>query len=73
MGNPDLSPCGALAPQSVYGHTGYTGTCFWIDPDQKMIYILLTNRVNPTRVNGKISSLDIRTRIQDAIYKAVIP
>lgn len=71
MGNPDLSPCGALAPQSVYGHTGYTGTCFWVDPDEDMIYILLTNRVNPTRMNNKISSMDIRTRIQDAIYKAI--
>ncbi|MDL2264796.1 serine hydrolase [Parabacteroides sp. OttesenSCG-928-G07] len=69
--NPNLSPCGALAPQSVYGHTGYTGTCFWVDPDNQLIYILLTNRVNPNRGNNKLSSLDIRTRIQDAIYKSI--
>ncbi|MDR1937289.1 MAG: serine hydrolase [Tannerellaceae bacterium] len=66
------SPCGALAPASVYGHTGYTGTCFWVDPDNRLIYIFLSNRVNPTRENSKLSSLDIRTRIQDAIYKAMI-
>jgi beta-glucosidase-like glycosyl hydrolase/CubicO group peptidase (beta-lactamase class C family) len=66
------SPCGALAPASVYGHTGYTGTCFWIDPDNQLLYIFLSNRVNPTRENNKLSSLDIRTRIQDAIYKAMI-
>lgn len=65
------SPCGALAPASVYGHTGFTGTCFWVDPDNQLIYIFLTNRVNPTRVNSKLSSLDIRTRIQDAIYKSI--
>ncbi|GAB6394790.1 MAG: Periplasmic beta-glucosidase and related glycosidases [Bacteroidales bacterium] len=69
--NPNLSPCGKLAPASVYGHTGYTGTCFWLDPDNRLIYIFLSNRVNPTRKNNKLSSLSIRTRIQDAIYKAM--
>jgi len=71
VGDPDNSPCGRLAPASVYGHTGYTGTCFWLDPENKLIYIFLSNRVNPTRMNGRLSSLDIRTRIQDAIYKAI--
>ena len=64
------TPCGELAPGSVYGHTGYTGTCFWIDPDSKLIYIFLSNRVHPTRTNNKLSSLNIRTRIQDAIYNS---
>ncbi|MCC8134453.1 MAG: serine hydrolase [Tannerellaceae bacterium] len=71
VGNPKGSPCGALAPRSVYGHTGYTGTCFWVDPDNDLIYIFLSNRVNPTRVNSKLSALEIRKRIQDAIYKAI--
>jgi beta-glucosidase-like glycosyl hydrolase/CubicO group peptidase (beta-lactamase class C family) len=71
VGTPKLSPCGALAPASVYGHTGYTGTCFWVDPDNRLIYIFLCNRVTPTRANNKLSSLDIRARIQDAIYKAI--
>jgi len=71
MGNPQQSPCGALAPASVYGHTGFTGTSFWIDPDNNLIYILLTNRVTPTRMNSKMSKLETRTRIQDAIYRAI--
>ncbi|MCD7977421.1 MAG: serine hydrolase [Tannerellaceae bacterium] len=71
VGNPKSSPCGALAPRSVYGHTGYTGTCFWVDPENDLIYIFLSNRVNPTRVNSKLSALEIRKRIQDAIYKAI--
>jgi beta-glucosidase-like glycosyl hydrolase/CubicO group peptidase (beta-lactamase class C family) len=71
VGTPKSSPCGELAPASVYGHTGYTGTCFWVDPENRLIYIFLSNRVNPTRENNKLSSLNIRTRIQDAIYKAV--
>ncbi|MDO4756174.1 MAG: serine hydrolase, partial [Parabacteroides sp.] len=65
------SPCCDLAPASVYGHTGYTGTCFWIDPDNQLLYIFLSNRVHPTRVNNKLGSLDIRTRIQEVIYKAI--
>ena len=65
------SPCGSLTPPSVYGHTGFTGTCFWVDPDNKMIYIFLSNRVNPSRVGNKLSALDIRTRIQDTIYKSI--
>jgi len=70
-GNGRSSPCGALAPNCVYGHTGYTGTCFWVDPDSQLIYIFLTNRVYPTRANSKLFSLDIRSRIQDAIYKSL--
>lgn len=69
--NHKISPCGQLAPASVYGHTGYTGTCFWVDPDNQLLYIFLSNRVNPTRANNKLSTLDIRTRIQDAIYKSI--
>ncbi|WP_280747957.1 glycoside hydrolase family 3 N-terminal domain-containing protein [Parabacteroides sp. PF5-9] len=68
--NPKASSCGELAPKSVYGHTGFTGTCFWVDPENQLIYIFLSNRVNPTRANNKLSTLDIRTRIQDAIYKS---
>ena len=65
------SPCGLLAPRSVYGHTGFSGTCFWVDPDNQLIYIFLSNRIYPTRANNKLSRLDIRTRIQDAIYKSI--
>ena len=71
MGNVNNSPCGELAPASVYGHTGYTGTCFWIDPDNKLVYIFLCNRVYPSRINSKLFSLNIRTRIQDAIYNSI--
>lgn len=61
-----------LAPQATYGHTGYTGTCFWVDPDNQIIYIFLSNRVYPNRSNNKLSQMNIRTRIQDAIYKSII-
>ena len=69
--NPSRSPCGALAPQAVYGHTGFTGTCFWVDPVNNMFFIFLSNRTYPSRTNTKLFSLDIRSRIHDAIYKAI--
>jgi len=59
-----------LASDQTYGHTGYTGTCFWVDPKYNLVYIFLSNRVNPT-VTDKLSQLGIRRRIQDAIYEAI--
>lgn len=59
------------ADESTFGHTGFTGTCVWVDPARELVYIFLSNRVHPTRDNGKLSSLSIRGRIQDVILKAV--
>jgi len=69
--NPKASPCGKQTPPSVYGHTGFTGTCFWVDPDNQLIYIFLSNRVYPSRTPNKLSSMEIRERIQDEIYNAL--
>ncbi len=60
-----------IAPLSTFGHTGFTGTCFWVDPENEIVYIFLSNRIAPTRWNNKLSQLDIRTRIQETIYKAL--
>ena len=60
-----------LASSKTYGHTGYTGTCVWVDPQYNLVYIFLSNRVNPT-VTNKLSKLNIRERIQDEIYKAIL-
>lgn len=61
----------ALASPQTFGHTGYTGTCVWVDPKYDLVYIFLSNRVYPTRDNNKISQLLIRGKIQDAIYRAL--
>lgn len=66
------SPTSYGTPSGTYGHTGFTGTCFWVDPDNKLIYIFLSNRVNESRVNRKLISMGIRTRIQEAIYRSLI-
>lgn len=66
------SPCGELAPASVYGHTGFTGTCAWVDPDNKLVYVFLSNRTYGTQpwVN-RLSRLNIREEIQDAVYESL--
>ena len=69
--SPSRSPCGLLTPEATYGHTGYTGTCFWIDPVNNTFFIFLSNRTYPSRMHTQLFSLDIRTRIQDTIYKAM--
>ena len=68
-GNGTGYPSSNASPDS-FGHTGYTGTCVWVDPDQKLVYIFLSNRVYPSASN-KLNSLRIRPRIQDAIYEAI--
>ncbi|HEU4903937.1 MAG TPA: glycoside hydrolase family 3 N-terminal domain-containing protein, partial [Flavisolibacter sp.] len=61
----------ALASQQTFGHTGFTGTCVWVDPKADLVYIFLSNRVYNTRANNLLGQLNIRGRIQDEIYKVL--
>lgn len=61
-----------LASPQTFGHTGFTGTCVWVDPKYNLVFIFLSNRVNPTRNNPLLSQLNIRGKIQDAIYAAIM-
>ena len=56
----------------TFGHTGFTGTCVWVDPKQKLVYIFLSNRVTPTRENNKLSQMKIRPTIQEAVYQSIM-
>lgn len=60
-----------LASPRTFGHTGFTGTCVWVDPQYNIIYIFLSNRVNPTRNNPNLGNMNIRGEIQDAFYRAL--
>lgn len=62
--------CGCLSRKS-FGHSGFTGILAWADPEEEIVYIFLSNRVYPDASNRKLISLDIRTRIQKAIYEAI--
>lgn len=54
-----------------FGHTGFTGTMCWADPETQMVYVFLSNRVNPDAENKKIQTMDIRTKIQAVAYSVL--
>ncbi|MDC0307875.1 beta-lactamase family protein [Planctomycetaceae bacterium] len=60
---------GTLLSASAFGHTGFTGTSLWIDPEKDLFLILLSNRVHPTRKNSR--HLAVRREFADAIVRAV--
>jgi CubicO group peptidase (beta-lactamase class C family) len=64
------SPTSLYASSRTFGHTGFTGTCIWIDPEFNLVYVFLSNRVYPDRSTKLISS-NIRSRIQDIIYQSI--
>ncbi|OGX82876.1 glycosyl hydrolase [Hymenobacter lapidarius] len=64
-------PTSNLSPASTFGHTGFTGTCVWMDPENNILYIFLSNRVYPDAGNNKLRQYNIRTRIHDVIYKSM--
>ena len=71
---PDVSkssPCYDGVPLSVFGHTGFTGTCVWSDPKNNLTYIFLSNRVYPNAENNQLVKMNIRTDLQEVIYKAL--
>jgi beta-N-acetylhexosaminidase len=59
------------ASEKSYGHAGFTGTLAWVDPEEELVYIFLSNRVYPTRNNNKLAKLNTRTNIQQVIYEAI--
>ncbi len=64
-------PTSYYASGKTFGHTGFTGTCIWVDPEFKLVYIFLSNRVHPDMTNNKLLTANIRSRIQDVIYQAI--
>lgn len=69
--NPENSPTCEEANPEVYGHLGFTGTVFWVDPKEDMFFIFLCNRVNPTRDSFEFNKLNMRPRLFSQLYKAL--
>jgi beta-N-acetylhexosaminidase len=61
---------GSYFSAASYGHTGFTGTSIWIDPEKGLFVILLTNRVNPSRDNQR--HIPLRRALADAVQQAVV-
>jgi beta-glucosidase-like glycosyl hydrolase/CubicO group peptidase (beta-lactamase class C family) len=59
------------APANSFGHTGFTGTYIWADPDNDLSIVFLSNRVNPNAEPNKLAQMGIRTQIQKTIYQAL--
>lgn len=70
LGFEDSYPCPA-APPASFGHSGYTGTFVWADPESGLLFVFLSNRVYPTRDNNKLSDLYIRKSILQTLYEAI--
>ena len=58
------------ASAKTFGHTGFTGTAVWADPEKKLVFIFLSNRINPT-VNDLLQKMNVRTKIFETIYQSL--
>ncbi len=63
--------CGCVSRKS-FGHSGFTGTYTWADPDEELVYVFLSNRTYPSATNTLLVKSGLRTRIQQAIYDSII-
>ncbi len=70
----ERSPDSNAAPSTSdasFGHSGFTGTFTWADPEHDLVYVFLSNRVHPTRENTRLYQLNTRTNIQQVLYDAL--
>jgi CubicO group peptidase (beta-lactamase class C family) len=70
-GTPGDYPCPGASPSS-FGHSGFTGTFVWADPEHEITYVFLSNRVFPTRENGLLYDMNIRTSILQSVYDSIV-
>ena len=66
-----LGPTCQCVSASSFGHTGFTGTMTWADPKTGLLYVFLSNRVNPDAENNKLVEMNVRTRIQEVLAKCI--
>jgi len=59
------------AGPNSFGHTGFTGTMCWVDPDNGLLFVFMSNRVYPTRNNSKLYELNIRPNLHQIFYDAI--
>lgn len=65
------SPVAECVPLSTYGHTGFSGTLMWMDPDNELLFIFLSNRICPNAYNTKLTKNNIRSDIHEIIYRSI--
>ena len=67
----DSGPTCGCVSMSSFGHSGFTGTYTWADPEENLVYVFLSNRTYPDVNNRKLIRSDLRTKIQQRIYDAI--
>jgi beta-glucosidase-like glycosyl hydrolase/CubicO group peptidase (beta-lactamase class C family) len=60
------------ASSKTFGHTGFTGTCTWADPENNLVYVFLSNRVHPSGSDALLK-MSVRPKIHETIYQALMP
>ncbi|MFN4972094.1 MAG: glycoside hydrolase family 3 N-terminal domain-containing protein [Bacteroidota bacterium] len=65
------SPVPSSMSAQTFGHTGFTGTAAWADPKHELVIVFLSNRVNPSADNKKLTEMNIRSRIIELVYEAI--
>jgi CubicO group peptidase (beta-lactamase class C family) len=63
--------CQCVSPDS-FGHSGFTGTLVWADPDTGILYVFLSNKIHPDQDNPVLVEMDVRTNIQQVLHDALI-
>ena len=66
---PEPYPCLSASSQT-FGHTGYTGTCAWADPDKNIVFVFLSNRVNSSE-SDRFLQMNVRPKIYETIYRSL--
>lgn len=59
------------ASSRTYGHSGFTGTCVWVDPKEELVYVFLSNRVHPNSRNKQLKKMKVRQKVHQVIYDAI--
>jgi CubicO group peptidase (beta-lactamase class C family) len=60
------------ASPATFGHTGFTGTCVWMDPEKNLIFIFLSNRVNNNGDANRFLRMNVRPKVHETIYQAIV-
>ena len=64
-------PASENASQKGFGHSGFTGTLVWADPETQIVYVFLSNRIHPDVTNKKLLDMDVRTNIMEVIFNSI--
>lgn len=70
--DPVVGNTSQFATESSFGHSGFTGTMVWADPTYNLIFVFLSNRIYPNSDNYQLIERNIRTRVQDVVYEAIL-